>query len=486
MELLTPRQQDILHHIADVRSARGVSPTLPEIASAFSITVGSVYEHVDALRRKGFITIQRNAHRGIRLTRGRRAWKVRQGWRDEFDRRFGERLRGAADLTALFRLVGGEFPAWLEVDRAELLVYDAVRRVVHGARFYEARPGETISPERTATEGDDLAAEALRHRRPAVATVAAASPGAPERSGSSGMAIPILARDRVLGVLRLDGRGPDISDPARMARAGLAAAALAPALERAALHTELQREFRLRSALVALCRVVGGSGDLAKILRDVYALVAGLVDAPYFNVAVKDDAGQWWMLFERDEVDGKPLEIDEVNIAEIHRHEAQRAIQTRPYFIMHRTPEEIRALEAQGTDFVSPEGWGATGIYTKRSRSILYVPLHSGGEMIGYLSAQSYAYNAYSIRNAEDLILIGEYIGLALQAAWRRRQAKGPALPQELAVRAASLRRKLGALVAAEKRPEQAERLRALEAEAGELAAAAGGGAGGKKGLATK
>ena len=36
----------------------------------------------------------------------------------------------------------------------------------------------------------------------------------------------------------------------------------------------------------------------------------------------------------------------------------------------------------------------------------------------GYLSAQSYGYNAYAIRDAEDLNLIGEYIGLALQRAW--------------------------------------------------------------------
>ena len=39
---------------------------------------------------------------------------------------------------------------------------------------------------------------------------------------------------------------------------------------------------------------------------------------------------------------------------------------------------------------------------------------------MGYISVQSYDYNAYAIRDAEDLILIGEYIGLALQSAWRK------------------------------------------------------------------
>ena len=104
-------------------------------------------------------------------------------------------------------------------------------------------------------------------------------------------------------------------------------------------------------------------------------------------------------------------------------NEAWPELQRRPWYILHRTPEQIRALEAGG-EHPSAEGWNPVGITQKRSRSFLCVPLKTEGGMVGYLSAQSYEYNRYSIRDAEDLILIGEYVGLALRNAWRRAQER--------------------------------------------------------------
>jgi GAF domain-containing protein len=152
-------------------------------------------------------------------------------------------------------------------------------------------------------------------------------------------------------------------------------------------------------------------------------IVSGPVDTPVFVIAAKDDEGQWWILLRTDIVDGKPWEDTTVSHALLGGNEALLAIQTQPYYIRHRTPEEVAALEAGGRK-AGKDGWLAIGNTAKRSRSLMYVPLRSGGEMIGYVSAQSYRFNAFSIRNAEDLILIGEYIGLAVQSAWRREQDK--------------------------------------------------------------
>ncbi len=147
------------------------------------------------------------------------------------------------------------------------------------------------------------------------------------------------------------------------------------------------------------------------------------MDAPAFLIAVRDDTGQWWMLLETDTVDGKRIESSRPRPITIGHTEALEAIRNSPYWIRHRSPEEIRTLEEKGFD-AKDKGLNPTGHVQKRSRSILYVPLRSGGEMTGYLSAQSYTFNAYSLQDAEDLILVSEYIGLAARSALREELAR--------------------------------------------------------------
>ena len=425
MDPLTRKQQDVLHFIADARSAKGASPTLQEIASAFKVCIGTVQSHVRALQRKGYIGVDPNQHRGIRLSHGRGGRASAREDRGSFEAGVGSKLTQAPDLPRLFAVVAEDLKTWLGIDAADLLIYDPGRRELRGADYYAAqRPGGGTAPKPEAL-GDTLCGEAVRRRRPASASLAkAASAFTREATARPGIlacaGIPVLGRDRVLGVLRLDDRRDAARfDDALLARAGMAAAALAPVIEQGALHTELQRRITVQSALIALCRTIHTGQDLRRTLLEFHDIVKGLVDAPVFYIAVKDDAGEWWLLLQTDVVDGKPwVETTPENVI-VGKHEAIRTLQSQPYYIRHRTPEEIHKLEDLGPG-VPGDGWYAVGNVRKRSRSILYVPLKTGGEMIGYISAQTYAYNAYSIRDAEDLMLIGEYIGLAVQNAMRR------------------------------------------------------------------
>jgi len=65
---LTPRQVEILTYLRDYRRSRGYSPTLQEIADLLDISKITVFEHVEALLRKGMVTRRSNRARSLELT----------------------------------------------------------------------------------------------------------------------------------------------------------------------------------------------------------------------------------------------------------------------------------------------------------------------------------------------------------------------------------------------------------------------------------
>ncbi|MEK6799740.1 MAG: transcriptional repressor LexA [Planctomycetota bacterium] len=65
---LTPRQIEILTMIRDGRRQNGCSPTLQEIADELGISKITVFEHVEALLKKGLLTRRTNKARSLALT----------------------------------------------------------------------------------------------------------------------------------------------------------------------------------------------------------------------------------------------------------------------------------------------------------------------------------------------------------------------------------------------------------------------------------
>jgi len=55
MQPVTPRQLQILQFIRDYRQRNGYSPTMQEIGDHFGLTKVTVFEHVNALERKGLL-----------------------------------------------------------------------------------------------------------------------------------------------------------------------------------------------------------------------------------------------------------------------------------------------------------------------------------------------------------------------------------------------------------------------------------------------
>ena len=55
-EPLTPRQVQLLNRISDFHCSRGYSPTIGELAETLDISRTTAFEHIEQLRRKGFVS----------------------------------------------------------------------------------------------------------------------------------------------------------------------------------------------------------------------------------------------------------------------------------------------------------------------------------------------------------------------------------------------------------------------------------------------
>jgi repressor LexA len=67
---LTPKQLRVLTFIRDFTAARGYVPTMQEVADEFGVSKVTVFEHIDALQKKGYLSRSRHKARSLQLREG--------------------------------------------------------------------------------------------------------------------------------------------------------------------------------------------------------------------------------------------------------------------------------------------------------------------------------------------------------------------------------------------------------------------------------
>lgn len=65
---LTPKQLRLLTFIRDFRRKMGYSPTMQELADEFGVSKVTIFEHVEAVQKKGFLERLRHKARSLRLS----------------------------------------------------------------------------------------------------------------------------------------------------------------------------------------------------------------------------------------------------------------------------------------------------------------------------------------------------------------------------------------------------------------------------------
>jgi repressor LexA len=66
--LLTPKQLRVLTFVRDFSNARGYAPTMQELADEFGVSKVTVFEHISALQKKGFLRRARHRARSLQLS----------------------------------------------------------------------------------------------------------------------------------------------------------------------------------------------------------------------------------------------------------------------------------------------------------------------------------------------------------------------------------------------------------------------------------
>ncbi len=70
MEELTPRQEEILDFIKDFYRENGMPPTVREISDHYGISSSSMFDHLSALQKKGYLKRASRKSRSLEFTEG--------------------------------------------------------------------------------------------------------------------------------------------------------------------------------------------------------------------------------------------------------------------------------------------------------------------------------------------------------------------------------------------------------------------------------
>lgn len=312
-------------------------------------------------------------------------------------------------LTERLSEVGMELHAIFGVSSVYIALYDAADRLVRMPFFlddhreyavdsFELGPGfashiiQTCAP-LLINEDMDAQMEKLQTKIAGVGAV-----------NESYLGVPIVLGDEVLGVIGLSDVPKNKFHASDVRLLQTIASAIAAAIQNTRLLEQTQERARELDAVNSLAREITQQRSLDDLFQEVYLQVKSVTVADGMIISLYDDRTDTLTVpFLVDE--GKRYAITP-DALEFERSYADQVRRGEPLLI-NSTPEQVAELET------SPALAG-TG---RASRSRLYVPLMAGVRFLGMISLHSYAYDAYSQRDAAVLSGLASHIAIALENA---------------------------------------------------------------------
>jgi phosphoserine phosphatase RsbU/P len=209
-----------------------------------------------------------------------------------------------ADLLALVGEIGGV----LDPDELFRVIAQKLRRIVDSRilDIFLPEPDGTLVP--AYVEGYDLALASRFKVRPGEGIVGAAAAArepvfVPDVSQDpryisffpgvvAELAIPLVSKDRLVGVLNIEGPAREPFTPAVRAALQVLASHLAVAIENATLYRETQRYAGLLASLYEIGKETSSILDLDELLQRLAGIVKRVIDYEMFGILLLDEGGQ--------------------------------------------------------------------------------------------------------------------------------------------------------------------------------------------------
>ncbi|HAX25149.1 MAG TPA: hypothetical protein DCX80_08945 [Chloroflexi bacterium] len=263
-----------------------------------------------------------------------------------------------------------------------------------------------------------LAGRCYRSGRPVISNDVVAGTGAKDRVEQprwtvSLLSAPLRVRGESIGVLTISIFNGSFADTDAEI-VGVFADNAAVAIENARLFENAQAQITEMEIINRVSAVVSSSLNLSEIYRSIHHEIMRIMVADAFLIVLRQPDGT----------------NDLVYISDLgQRFSPRHDVHLPPEYYESMTERKPKIVEAcLAADF---EGWERYGDMSVRIQSVLIAPLVRGNDVIGSISAQSYAPNSYRARDIELLATVANVAAVAIENAVLFEQASDVAVSEE-------------------------------------------------------
>lgn len=331
--------------------------------------------------------------------------------------RVGAAVTGSLDVEETLQTIVTEAAALMSGATARLRLADEsgehLRLIASSGELDGDLPGAAVPVETT------LAGLCYRSGRPVISNDVTTDPRAggdaqQQYQTRSLLSVPLIVRGAATGVLTISNLFDRAFEESDAEILGLFADQAAVAIENARLFEEAQAQITEMEIINRVSAVVSSSLNLAQIYRSIHHEIARIMIADAFLIILHQPHGTDDLVY-----------IVDLGQTFSPRHDVRLPVEYLES-MAERRPKIIEASKAR--DFIT---WERYGDMSKRTQSILIAPLVRGSNVIGSISAQSYAPNSYRRRDIDLLATVANVAAVAIENAMLFEQASDVAVSEE-------------------------------------------------------
>ncbi len=339
------------------------------------------------------------------------------------------------DLQESLRIVAEELVSVLNIAQSSITLLDEARENLIITASYPA--GADLEGLVIPIEGNLLTQRVLDTRQYAFVADAQSSPltavthGIFRKENIQAVAVfPMIIGGELIGTVGLDIKTANTQfteDQLRLAETIIAQAATTVQNARLFEQTEeALAEAKRRSEEMAtvnrVAQIASQQVDVEPLLQAIYTEMKTLMDVGTFHIMLynaETELMEYPLIYEQDvrtHQEPLPLHPDSYSY---------RVLQNGEPILNNLTAEEVVEDRKRGELFIGTND-------NRETVSVMYAPLHTGQEVTGTLSIQSYNYDEYDETDLSLLVSIANYVAVALESARLFEQTRARARQERL------------------------------------------------------